>query len=696
MARQRRRIWPFSKRPPRAGIFGAASTIVTGGNPANPDAIVARQEAWQKRVNQLIGVVPEANAAAKYVRNSLGRVKFTTPGIVDPVVRRIIERQLESFDAGRISENVFRVGEGVIAYEYDAAQRRTRWWDYSIFEYESDGKKPAAVIKPDGKKSALPPARKSFRVWQPDPDNRWAAYSSNRAAIDVLEAMYVHQLADTTVATSRLAGAGVLYWPNDDLQDVPADNGSPEQGSQQDVARQLAIAMTSTVKNRDAADAIVPFIYFGSAAAAAGLRHVLTERPDNAYAYVSRMDGYAARYARGVDLPAEVVLGLSEANHWTAWKVDENTWTYYLAPLADLIADALLRNFVEPVARALGYQGAVDCEPDGSDVIAKPDKTDAGIKLQAQGVITKVAAAEAAGFKASDVDPDGVPINQAPPEAGGLPVDATGQAPLGAAAKGSAVRRLKRLSAELMKLEAQTYDQYQTMLLTRVTAYLKALAREQAGLRAAANPRDELELLASTANAITRKALEQRISILARTYGADREALALRYTAIIDRRSQAVSQAATSYATHLSQTASIAQQLEQGAPLNRFEAIRLNPAVVSGLTSVMNGGTAQYSDDFTRLASRPADFGSDEIVKQTTIDAGDEYVTQYEWTRGDPANPFEPHVELDGETWTDFAAATFLDNAHLGLNPAGVWFPGDHVGCQCEYEITLIPLSEAI
>jgi hypothetical protein len=32
------------------------------------------------------------------------------------------------------------------------------------------------------------------------------------------------------------------------------------------------------------------------------------------------------RLAIGLDMPPEVLLGLGDSNHWSAWQVDEQTW----------------------------------------------------------------------------------------------------------------------------------------------------------------------------------------------------------------------------------------------------------------------------------------------------------------------------------------------------------------------------------
>ncbi len=41
--------------------------------------------------------------------------------------------------------------------------------------------------------------------------------------------------------------------------------------------------------------------------------------------------------AAGMDLPAEVLLGLSDVNHWTAWQVDESAYRQHVDPIVQTL-----------------------------------------------------------------------------------------------------------------------------------------------------------------------------------------------------------------------------------------------------------------------------------------------------------------------------------------------------------------------
>jgi hypothetical protein len=57
----------------------------------------------------------------------------------------------------------------------------------------------------------------------------------------------------------------------------------------------------------------------------------------------------------------------------------------------------------------------------------------------------------------------------------------------------------------------------------------------------------------------------------------------------------------------------------------------------------------------------------------------------YEWRHGSPLHPFEPHENLDGQTFDNFDDPTLrIDDASSWIESlTGGFFPGDHDGCTC-------------
>lgn len=395
----RRRFWNRQRGP----LVAAAGGVVTGGSPATPEALVKRMERWQERILHLTAAVPEPAGASAVIRNTLDRVKLRVEveGISDATTAEL-ERHIRNFELGRAGQLIWLVGEAFPSWREDQ-DGSIIWETYSPIELKVErGKRAVLKDGPLGKDQEL--SSPWYRLWQPDPAHRYRAWSTHKALIEVLEAMHVHQLADTAVATSRLAGAGILFWPTD-LPSMPLRDGRPEEGSRQELQEQLSKGMLEPITQRDSADAVVPLVVFGDPTYGEGQRpsHILFERPDDAKGYTERMNGYAQRYARGVELPIESTTGMGPANHWTAWVIKEEKWLEYALPIGQLVADSLNQNRIKPMLRELGVPADVvqraRVVADGSDLIAKPDLTDPALKAaQIGGILSDDAIVSAIGF----------------------------------------------------------------------------------------------------------------------------------------------------------------------------------------------------------------------------------------------------------------------------------------------------------
>lgn len=62
----------------------------------------------------------------------------------------------------------------------------------------------------------------------------------------------------------------------------------------------------------------------------------------------------------------------------------------------------------------------------------------------------------------------------------------------------------------------------------------------------------------------------------------------------------------------------------------------------------------------------------------------------FEWVHGASANPFQPHLDLDGHVYTNFddPSNSTGDNT---FPPGGYYYPGDHNGCSCDFMPIIVP-----
>lgn len=367
--------------------FGAPHS---GSSAIKGDFIAKRRERWQERALNLITSIPEPSGASVLIENTLNRVILTVSGDkVKKTDRKAIEQVLNTFDKGRAGMLLWQVGECYPLWRQND-DGELEWEVNSPLEIDAETNKPLKLMGSNDKPRPLASNERIFRMWRPHPANKFMAWSPHLGLLDTMEAMYKHQLADTAVADSRLAGAGLLYWPTD-LPSLPLKDGRPEEGSREQLQEELTHAMMQSIDNRKSADAVVPLIVFGDPTLGDNFKpeHILLERPDDAKAFSERIETYSKRYARGVELPIESVQGMGPANHWTAWVIKEDKWRFYVNPIAETICKALTKNFLHPLLLEMGYAKDllrdIKIVPDGSALIEKPDKSDAAIRLATLG-----------------------------------------------------------------------------------------------------------------------------------------------------------------------------------------------------------------------------------------------------------------------------------------------------------------------
>jgi hypothetical protein len=395
-----------------------ASEFISADNPASPKMIRGRQQNWQRRVFAFSDAVPEVGAAARWIYNAVNKVEFKSEN-----GNAAIDAELQLLDAGRIAQHLMLVGE---SYLLSGEKIENRWEELAPGEYEYEKGKSKYRVN-SGSMAPVPAGTDILRVFIPQPKDRFAADSVHRGMLDLLEALYLHQLADVTLGGSRAAWAGFQYIPANELtENPPGHKGEPEPGTRewlaQDISRFLRESIT---KGGDRDKVLMPYLLFGDAEYADGLKHMLPERSDDGEGFTKRIEGYVKRYARTTGVPAEVILGYEDASHWSAYKMSEDGYRYYVAPLVKVITDVLTRLYSE---RA---NSLVTITADPQALISKPDLTDAAIRLFQLGALSAEAAIVAAGFKIEDVG-SGVAVATTPNTTGENQhsgVDRTGQAP---------------------------------------------------------------------------------------------------------------------------------------------------------------------------------------------------------------------------------------------------------------------------
>lgn len=263
------------------------------------------------------------------------------------------------------------------------------------------------------------------RVWRPHP--RWAQYADSpmRTLLDVCEEILVTGRAIRALLRSRIS-AGILF-VHDDLTFPKADRADGAEGDDDDDDLLVALgrAMSAAVADEANPAALVPFLLRGAPTLPLDqvLRHIeLTRQVDPEL--IGRQDKAIRRLALGMNVPPEVILGVAEVNHWTAWQVDEGTFTHHAEPVVQTGVDGLTVGMFRPALLALGHPAELVSRAlvwyDPTEVVTKPNRVEDAGKAHDRLTISDDAYRREVGFGDDDAPDEAEIIRRAAMERGNI------------------------------------------------------------------------------------------------------------------------------------------------------------------------------------------------------------------------------------------------------------------------------------
>jgi hypothetical protein len=287
---------------------------------------IQRNVGWQTEAWGYYDSCPTLRVAVGWLASACSRAQLfiglDDPGSQDdpqPLDDELAEEVLMELGGGRGNSQMLRMlathlsvaGESYLTGWDDPGNGDRLWHPLSADDVKIVGSK-LAVDQGDGVKLLLSQGQfQMIRIWRPHP--RWAAQADSPVRSlggDLAELMGLSQHVLATI-DSRLAGAGVLVIP----ESVTAPPVSGDQEHDDPVMAALIEAMTTPIQDRDSASAVVPLLLRVPDESAGKVEHIKFGTDFDARILDLR-DAAIARVAAGVELPAEIVSGLGETNHW--------------------------------------------------------------------------------------------------------------------------------------------------------------------------------------------------------------------------------------------------------------------------------------------------------------------------------------------------------------------------------------------
>lgn len=355
---------------------------------------------WQLRALSYYDAIGEIRFACQFYAKLISKVRYfpalqneddtKTPiesGLPVEILHRIQDpgggRSRLQYDYGRM---MGVTGEGVLFGDrLDTDEERWRFlWKDEVRRVDDGGPYDGLWERVRYDKQAYNPPEIgiAYRFWTPHPLHSDLADSPLRSVLDIAEELLILTASVRSTAITRMTN-GVFVVPTELSPDSFGPPTDDEYLGDEDPMNNPFLAdwiehTENQIEEPGAAEAKVPFILEGSHEYIDRIRWIQTHDPQTDYMERELRKEAVHRLALGMDFPPEFLLGMSEANHWTARQVVYDMWRSYGTPVAERFADDLADVFLRPALRDMGYDGwqNVVVDFDDSRVVIPPDMTE--------------------------------------------------------------------------------------------------------------------------------------------------------------------------------------------------------------------------------------------------------------------------------------------------------------------------------
>lgn len=214
--------------------------------------------------------------------------------------------------------------------------------------------------------------------------------SALHAALGTCEDLLLLTSMVRASASSRMP-SGALFIPEEasfGSPDPTTDEGDGME-TEDPLTRDLIQHFTTPISDPNSAAAVVPFLIRMAREDIAAVRYESFERTIDSVAMDWREEARNA-LAAAVDLPAEVLTGKADVNHWTAWEITEEAFRLHVEPAAISILDALTAGYFRPALAQMGVEDVNNYQLwyDNSELVSHPDAKDRALDAYDRGEVT--------------------------------------------------------------------------------------------------------------------------------------------------------------------------------------------------------------------------------------------------------------------------------------------------------------------
>jgi hypothetical protein len=383
---------------------------------------------WQARAYDMYHLVPEVRFAASWIGNAMGGARLfagrrADDGTIQPApddhrASEIVAQIAGGPDGQGKMLNAFGKhltvpGEGWIVIRPNSEvlspyspEDGHDWRVLSVKEVRQQSNKLVAeidgdeVLIPEGDPDAMDPdAPVAIRVWEPDPERAIEADSPVRSSLELLEELLLLNAAVKAIARSRITGRGLLLIPKGSR--FPT---TPTQGGAEDDLIEVFMTIAETaIRDPESAAATVPIILELPSDTIAEFKHITFESEFDELALKLR-DEAIRRFATGLEIPAEILLGMGAVNHWGMWGLTAEAIRLGIEPKLATVCYALTQQWMRPILEA---EGDPDWHRwlvwyDTAPLRVRTNRSETALQVYDRGAISAEALRRETGFDESD------------------------------------------------------------------------------------------------------------------------------------------------------------------------------------------------------------------------------------------------------------------------------------------------------
>lgn len=375
-------------------------------------------EAWQNQAWDFYDMIGEFHYAVNYIGNLMSRAKLIPMKDGAPTDDEAVVAAVAALFGGpsgqkemlrQLGIHFTVAGEAYIVGIADPEEDEDDDW-YVVAATEIS--KSAGHIRLWGELDVDPDQAFCLRQWRPHPRKQRKSDSPTRALLPILAE--IHQLTKHVAAQidSRLAGAGLLLLPSEisfPSRTITVTEDGKEIEKEVEGAdsfvQELVETMSIAIQNRESADALVPIVLQVPSDSLEKIQHLTFWSQLDENAIELRAEAIR-RLALGLDMPPEILTGMGNANHWSAWQVEEATIKSHSEPLLAAITSELTKRYLYPYLRGEGVAEeeirSYSIGADTTEMRLRPNRSKEAIELYDRGELSAETMLRENGFLPSD------------------------------------------------------------------------------------------------------------------------------------------------------------------------------------------------------------------------------------------------------------------------------------------------------